>query len=85
MKWGLLLDIIVPRFVTEDAAVISTYCGNCADEHLQPVCSMADIEPGEVYDGIITMRSFNFFGRGLWAKQVGPIRPWVNPHDKVPA
>lgn len=77
-KW---LDILVPRFLTEDVAVSVTYCGHCDEPHLQPVCAMTDVEPGERFDGIMTMRCFNLFGRGLFARQVGEIRPWVSPHD----
>ena len=72
-----LLNIITPRFITGDAAVIlvaSVY---------EPVCSMSDIGPDEEFDGIITMSFFNFFGFAFFARQIGDVRPWLNPHDKV--
>lgn len=77
------LDILIPRFVSEETAVQNQLCGHCEIEHPQPVCAMSDIEPGEVYDGIVTVRFFNFFGEALFPRLAGPIRPWVNPHDKV--
>lgn len=83
MKLPRLLDILIPRFVSEDAAAVVTHCGHCDEEHPHPVCAMADVEPGEVFDGIITMRSFNLFGMGLFPSFDGEMRPWKNPHDKV--
>lgn len=77
-----LLDIIVPRFMTEDAAAEAHYCDHCNEPHYQPICSMKDIEPGEVFDGIVTMRFFNLFGMALFARyDMNSVRPWVNPHD----
>lgn len=82
-----LLDVLTPRIVTEDVALeeYSDYF-NCMgiDEQYGIVCSMRDIKPGERFDGIATMRVFNLFGMGLFPKQIGDVRPWVNPHDKVP-
>lgn len=83
-----LLDALIPRFMTEEVAVeeYSDYF-NCIgiDAQYEIVCSMRDIKPGERFDGIATMRVFNLFGMGLFPKQIGEVRPWVNPHDKVPA
>lgn len=78
-----LLNTLIPRFVTEDAAAVVTHCGHCDDEHPQPVCAMSDVRPGEVFDGIMTMRSFRLFGRGLFPSFDGEMRPWKNPHDQV--
>lgn len=74
-----LLNIIIPRFITEDTAVC---CVGCSGMY-EPICSMDDIEPWEELDGIITMQFFNFFGFALFARQIGDVRPWVNPHYKV--
>lgn len=77
----MLLDILVPRFVTEDTALIRDYCSDCGVEHLHPVCAMASVEPGDVFDGIASIKFFNLFGMAIFSRRVGPIRPWVNPHD----
>lgn len=68
--------------MTEDVAVENQLCTSCAHEHPVVVCSMADIEPGEHYDGIMTVNIFSFFGYGFFVRQVGDVRPWLNPHDK---
>lgn len=83
MSLRRILDILVPRFITEDAAAEVTFCGHCDEPHPQPVCSMLDIQPGEQFDGIITMRFFNLFGLTLFQRWDGVMRPWVNPHDKA--
>jgi len=68
---------IIPRFITDDAAV------SLVGFSYEPICSMNDIKPGEEFDGIITMSFYSFFGFALFARQIGDVRPWVNPHDKV--
>lgn len=79
---GRWLDILIPRFVTEDVAVEIDYCDHCDHPHPFPVCAMVDIEPDDAFDGIATMKCFNLFGFALWPEVVGAVRPWVNPHDK---
>ncbi|MNO80850.1 hypothetical protein D3C76_720700 [compost metagenome] len=83
MTLGRLLDILVPRFITEDVALINAYCDDCDHPHLMPVCCLADVDPDEEFDAIGTMSCFNLFGWALFAKLVGDVRPWVNPHDGV--
>jgi hypothetical protein len=77
------LDILIPRFITEDAAANVTYCGHCDLPHPQPVMPMSNVEPGNVFDGIITVRYFNLFGSALFMRWNTAMRPWVNPHDKA--
>ncbi len=77
-----LLDILIPRFITEDAAAVFEMCEHCPAAHPQPVCSMDDVYPGEVFDGIVTVRFFNLFGVALWTRCDAVMRPWKNPHDK---
>lgn len=81
-----LLDILIPRFITEDVAVkinkASCHGGDGWHDG-EIVCSMRDVEPGEVFDGIVPVRSFNLFGYALCPKLAGPVRKWVNPLDKV--
>ena len=85
MSLRRLLDILIPRFMTENAAVDNTYCDHCDNPHLVAICCMDDVEPGEEFEGIVTMSFFNLFGFALFPKQVGDVRPWVNPHDEVKA
>lgn len=82
MIWGkllIILDILVPRFINDEVAV-QRVGRSCMHEI---VCSMKDISIGERFDGVATMQAFNLFGFGLFPKQIGEIRPWVNPHDKA--
>lgn len=64
------LDWAIPRFITEDVAL-----KDIGDVY-EIVCSMKDLEPGETYDAVVAMDSFNFFGHALFAKQAGDVRPW---------
>lgn len=65
-----IADVAVPRFMTEDVAL------QIRDGGYHIVCCMADIEEGEIFDGVATVRMFNFFGAGLWPKMVGEVRDW---------
>lgn len=58
------LDIAVPRFITEDVAA------NKIGDTWQPICCVKDLEEYDIYDEIITVRTFNFFGFGLFPKLV---------------
>lgn len=76
--WSFLrfaADRLVPRFLTEDVAVVFTPDGP------DVACSMLDIEPGETFDAIVTLRSFTWLGVCMFPRQIGAVRPWVNPHD----
>lgn len=70
MKIRQLIDLIIPRFITEDVALHDNGQG------YEIVCCMDDVQPGERFDGVATMRCFNLFGSGIWPKQVGEVRPW---------
>ena len=60
-----ILDILIPRFITEKVAA------NCLDDGtLQPICSVHDLTPHDRYDCIVTVRAFNLFGFGLFARMV---------------
>lgn len=72
----ILLDALIPRFVTEDVAL----AGN-EQQGYRIVCCVDDIEPDERFDGIATIKCFNLFGFGLFPQQVGEVRSWINPHD----
>ncbi|MEN6549433.1 MAG: hypothetical protein ABFE07_25590 [Armatimonadia bacterium] len=68
-----LLDIVIPRFLTEDVCVLWD------GETYEIVCCLADACDGEEFDGIATMRCFNLFGIGLFPSFVGEVRPWQKP------
>lgn len=64
------LIALVPRFVTEDVAL------ELSDDGYHPVCSMEFVEPGERFDGVITVRSFTWFGVCCFGKAMSEVRPW---------
>jgi hypothetical protein len=70
-----IFDILIPRFMTEDVALMET------DEGYEIVCAMSDIEHGEEWDGIATMKMFNMFGFAMFPRQIGEVRPWINPNS----
>lgn len=77
--WGALChcaDILVPRFVDDEMA-----CNDLGGDEYE-LLELGAVEPGERFDCIITVRSFNLFGYGLFPKQIGEGRPFVNPHDE---
>lgn len=65
-----LLDLLLPRFITEEAAM------ELVDGEWQPVCSMEDVEPYEMFDGVGTIRGFNLFGRMIRPQLIGEPTPW---------
>jgi hypothetical protein len=65
-----ILDVLIPRFMTEDVALIDT------GERYEIVCSMVDVMEWERFDGVATMRVFNFLGFALFPKMIGEVRPW---------
>ncbi|AUR92477.1 hypothetical protein NVP1173O_01, partial [Vibrio phage 1.173.O._10N.261.55.A11] len=60
-----LLDILIPRFITEDVALAY---GD--DDMLHPICALSDIQDGEHYDEVAAFRSFNLFGVALFPKMI---------------
>jgi hypothetical protein len=77
MRRGGLLDLLVPRFVTEEFAMKQVGRSSLHDI----VCLMAVVKPGERFDGVGTITSFRLFGLALFPKQIGRVRAWRNPHD----
>ena len=65
-----LLDLILPRFITEDVALIDTGDG------LEIGCRLADVRHGERFAAVATIRSFNLFGFALFPRMVGEPREW---------
>lgn len=52
------LDWLIPRFITEDVAIIYDE----VTEHIEVICALQDIRPGEYYNYIATGKGFNLFG-----------------------
>jgi hypothetical protein len=65
-----LLDILLPRFITEEVALTD------AGDHLEIACSMADVKPGERFAAVATVRTLNLFGMGLFPTMIGEPREW---------
>lgn len=57
-----LWDIFVPRFVTENCAILHLPDGPVI------VCREVDLIPEDIYDEIVEIKSFNFFGMGLFPR-----------------
>ena len=68
------IDIIVPRFITEDVAMEQIAPGSDWDS-FEIACSMSDVQPGEVFDGIATVDSFAWLGLGI-TYRIGNFRRW---------
>lgn len=81
IKFAILFawNVLVPRFITEEVAL--RYVG---DDFTAPwsewddweiACSLADVLPGERFDGIATVDAFQCFGFGI-TYRIGNFRPW---------
>lgn len=75
-----LLDVLVPRFLTEDVACM-VVDGHDGTSYLVPICPLAHVRPGEVFDVTVRTQTFNLFGFALFPRPVSEPRPFVNPHD----
>lgn len=64
-------DLMIPRFMTEEVALSDN------GDHYEIACSMVDVQPGETFDAIGTMRIFNLFGFALFPSMVGDPRPFT--------
>jgi hypothetical protein len=73
------LLVLIPRFVTREMAMWRIGRSSLYDVARE----LRHVGPREKYDGIATVTSFNLFGLTLMERQVGNVRPWINPHDKV--
>lgn len=67
-------DILIPRFITEDVAMERVAPGEGWDK-FEIACSMADVQPGERFDGIAEVDSFTWLGFGM-TYRVGNFRHW---------
>lgn len=67
-------DILTPRFITEDVAMERVGPGDGWDS-FDIACSMADVQPGERFDGVAEVDSFTWLGFGT-TYRIGNFRPW---------
>ncbi|MDG9928495.1 MULTISPECIES: hypothetical protein [unclassified Pseudomonas] len=65
-----LLDFLLPRFITEDVALVD------AGDHLEIIGRLADAPPGFVPAAVATIRSFNLFGWAICPRMIGEPREW---------
>ncbi|HFK9564036.1 Lar family restriction alleviation protein [Pseudomonas aeruginosa] len=75
-----ILDILIPRFITERVALFEATAG-----HLEIACAISDVRPSERFDGIATIRSFNLLGFALFPKMVDGPHAWpvqLHPSNK---
>ena len=71
-----ILDILLPRFITEEVALRDD------GDHLVIACALADVKAGEEFPAIATVRAFNLFGLALFPKMIGEPRDWPSaPHN----
>lgn len=69
LRW--LWEFIFPRFVTDEVAFMHN------GDDIDLICSMADVEPDEEFDGVVTVKCLSVFGMGLFGRiLLDTIRPW---------
>lgn len=79
LMWAIALfvwDFIIPRFITEDVAL--RYVPGCDPADwgaYEIVCSLSDVEPGEVFDAVATVDAFSFLFFGI-TYRIGNFRAW---------
>lgn len=72
MKFLLaILDFIIPRFVTEDVALLKH-----PDGSYETICSVSALFDDEKPDGVISVTCFSWLGHGWFPKQAGEFRKW---------
>jgi len=59
----ILLDVLIPRFLTEDVAIIENDDG----EYIV-LCVVEDLQPTDNYDKIVSISCFNLFGFALFPR-----------------
>lgn len=74
-------DMLVPHFTTRQMAMIRIGRSSLHDT----VCLMDDVSPGDKYDGVATISCFVLLGYDCFRRQIGPVRPWLNPHERSAA
>lgn len=79
---GWVLDICIPRFISEEVAFALLEEGEDGDSYI-PICCMKDITDED--DDVVmvgTMRSFNLFGFALFPKLIGELHPY-DPYEEI--
>ena len=78
-----IAGFFIPHFATDEAVVNFGDC-DCGEANcIEVVCLVEDVQPGERFDGIVTLRAFAFLWWGFYPQQIGKVRTFVNPHDEV--
>lgn len=84
------MGFFIPHFVTEEMACEEHYCPDDwalppsqRRTHLEIICPLEDVEEGEVFDCVITVKAFAFLFWGFLPKPIGGRRPFVNPHGSA--
>lgn len=81
------LRFVVPHFETNDLAVDlvpnQTYTKEQLNDfnNYEIICCVEDLEAGEEYDAICPVREFAWLCFGFFPRQIGDIRPFVNPNN----
>lgn len=73
-----LLDLLVPRFITEDVVYFNG--DDEGGEYYEFQFPLALVMPGERFDGIALVRSFTWLGFAFFTKIIEQ-RPFINPHS----
>lgn len=74
-----ILLALVPRFVTEDVALIISDRDD-GKTVFDIACSMEDVLPGEEFDAIATVDAFTWVNVGI-PYRVRNTRPWAAPQS----
>lgn len=72
-----MASIMIPRFIKEDVAFVLYEEGATPDDNTYyPLCALDDVDITDEVHMVGLMRSFNFFGFGLFPKLIGELRPY---------
>lgn len=72
-----ILDILIPRFITE--AYACTSIEENGEDFLLPALPAHLVNKGEEFEGVVTLKYFSLFGFGLFEKVIGDGRDFVYP------
>lgn len=64
--FAFLFAFFVPRFITEPVCCVET------PAELRPICSLDCVEPGDVYNTVVWMKSICWLGFCFFPRYVGP-------------
>lgn len=77
-------DLLLPRFVTEDVAIVFDGGDDGTQCDYVIVRRMADLRPGDRFDAVATADSFSWLGGRIGVTyRVGKFRMWPEPTAKT--